>query len=83
VRAWLFRPGTLWPFPQAALKKVAADSGAKAVLVPEMNQGQLVLEIERLLARDVPVIPLNRFDGDAFSPEDIATAVREVHEQWT
>ncbi len=83
VRAGLFRPVTLWPFPQAALKKVAADSGAKAVIVPEMNQGQLVLEIERLLARDVPVIPLNRFDGDAFSPEDIATAVREVREQWT
>lgn len=76
VKAGLFRPVTLWPFPEAALKE--ATKGTKAVIVPEMNQGQLVLEIERLLARDVPVIPLNRFDGEAISPEEIAAKVREV-----
>ncbi len=76
VKAGLFRPVTLWPFPEAALKKAA--KGAKAVIVPEMNQGQLVLEVERLLARDLPVVPLNRFDGEAISPEEIAAKVREV-----
>ena len=76
VKAGLFRPVTLWPFPEAALKEAA--KGAKAVIVPEMNQGQLVLEVERLLARDLPVIPLNRFDGEAISPEEIATKVKEV-----
>jgi 2-oxoglutarate ferredoxin oxidoreductase subunit alpha len=78
VKAGLFRPVTLWPFPEAALKE--ATKGAKAVIVPEMNQGQLVLEVERLLARDLPVVPLNRFDGEAISPEEIATKVREVLE---
>lgn len=76
VKAGLFRPVTLWPFPEAALKE--ATKGAKAVIVPEMNQGQLVLEVERLLARDLAVIPFNRFDGEAISPEEIATKVREV-----
>ncbi len=76
VKAGLFRPVTLWPFPEAALKEVT--KGAKAVIVPEMNQGQLVLEVERLLARDLPVFPLNRFDGEAISPEEIANKVKEV-----
>ncbi len=76
VKAGLFRPVTLWPFPEAALKE--ATKGAKAVIVPEMNQGQLVLEVERLLARDLPVISLNRFDGEAISPEEIANKVKEV-----
>lgn len=76
VKAGLFRPVTLWPFPEAALKEAA--KGAKAVIVPEMNQGQLVLEVERLLVRDLPVIGLNKFDGEAISPDEIATKVREV-----
>jgi 2-oxoglutarate ferredoxin oxidoreductase subunit alpha len=76
VKAGLFRPVTLWPFPEAALKE--ATKGAKAVIVPEMNQGQLILEVERLLARDLPVISLNRFDGEAISPEEIANKVKEV-----
>ncbi len=78
VRAGLFRPVTLWPFPGAALKGIVEKSGARAVVVPEMNQGQLVLEVERLLARNVPVIAQNRIDGETISPEDIAAKVREV-----
>ncbi len=78
IRAGLFRPVTLWPFPEQALRDIVAKSGARAVIVPEMNQGQLVLEVERLLARDLPVIGLNRFDGEPIPPEDIAARLREV-----
>ena len=46
VRAGLFRPVTLWPFPEGALQAVA--SRATRVLVPEMNGGQLALEVERI-----------------------------------
>ena len=76
VKAGLFRPLTLWPFPEAALKQ--AVKNARTVLVPEMNQGQLVLEIERLLARDMPVVGLNKFDGEAITPDEIAAKIREV-----
>jgi len=78
IRAGLFRPVTLWPFPEQALRDIVAKSGARAVIVPEMNQGQLVLEVERLLARDLPVIGLNRFDGEPIPPEEIAARLREV-----
>ena len=69
VRAGLFRPITLWPFPKQALR--AAAAGARAVLVPEMNAGQLCFEVERVLA-GTPVEGLHRFSGEAIAPADIA-----------
>jgi 2-oxoglutarate ferredoxin oxidoreductase subunit alpha len=76
VKAGLFRPITLWPFPEAALR--AAATRAKAVLVPEMNTGQLRLEVERVL-RDKRVEGLNRYDGDPIAPEQIAARVVELN----
>ncbi len=75
VRAGLFRPVTLWPFPEEALGEAAAK--AKHVLVPEMNAGQLALEIERILGRE-KVARLNRIDGEPIAPADIARIVREI-----
>jgi 2-oxoglutarate ferredoxin oxidoreductase subunit alpha len=69
VRAGLFRPITLWPFPENALREAAAK--ARAVLVPEMNAGQLSLEVGRILgAKKVDAI--HRFNGEPITPEEIA-----------
>lgn len=78
IRAGLFRPVTLWPFPEAALKGVIDKAGAKALLVPEMNQGQMIREVERLVAGRLPVHGLNRIDGEAITPADIIARVREI-----
>jgi len=48
VRAGLFRPITLWPFPQQALRQAAA--AARRVLVVEMNSGQMVEDVRLALA---------------------------------
>ncbi len=59
VTAGLFRPITLWPFPEAALAKAAA--GKKKVLVVEMNAGQMVedvkLAVGSSVARGFPAAP--------------------------
>lgn len=68
VRAGLFRPVTLWPFPEAALRRAAAS--AKAVLVPELNLGQLRAEVERLVPCRVE--GLNRISGEPIAPAEIA-----------
>jgi 2-oxoglutarate ferredoxin oxidoreductase subunit alpha len=78
LKVGLFRPVTLWPFPEEALRETVARSGAKTVLVPEMNQGQLVLEVERVLAGKAPALRLNRIDGQAITPDDIANRAREA-----
>ncbi len=69
LRVGLFRPITLWPFPEEALREAAA--GARAVLVPEMNNGQLQLEVERVLG-ETTVEGLHLFSGEAIAPADIA-----------
>ncbi|MBL0090586.1 MAG: 2-oxoacid:acceptor oxidoreductase subunit alpha [Ideonella sp.] len=77
VRLGLFRPITLWPFPEDALREVAQN--VQAVLVPEMNAGQLRLEVERIL-RTTPVHGLNRYDGEPIAPAEIvarATTLRQ------
>jgi 2-oxoglutarate ferredoxin oxidoreductase subunit alpha len=75
LRVGLFRPVTLWPFPEEALREAAAK--AKCVLVPEMNAGQLALEVERIVGSD-RVARLNRIDGEPIAPNDIVRRVREI-----
>jgi len=75
VKAGLFRPITLWPFPEEALRATAAN--ARAVLVPEMNAGQLRLEVERVL-RGARVEGLNRYDGEPITPQQIAGRIEQL-----
>jgi 2-oxoglutarate/2-oxoacid ferredoxin oxidoreductase subunit alpha len=70
LRLGLFRPITLWPFPEQALRQATAQ--ARAVLVPEMNTGQLRLVVERVLG-GMPVEGIHLFSGEAITPVDIAT----------
>jgi 2-oxoglutarate ferredoxin oxidoreductase subunit alpha len=76
VKAGLLRPITLWPFPEDAFRDAAAR--ARAVLVPEMNAGQLALEVERLCPAEVRTVPMNRVDGEPIAPDDIAARIREL-----
>jgi 2-oxoglutarate ferredoxin oxidoreductase subunit alpha len=76
-RVGLFRPITLWPFPKDDLLKAAA--GAASILVPELNAGQLILEVERVL-KDTGkgVTGLNRYDGELLTPQQIVAKAKEV-----
>ena len=50
VKAGLFRPITLWPFPYDALDQACRK--AKRVLVVEMNAGQMIEDVKLALGRD-------------------------------
>ncbi|MBL3568625.1 2-oxoacid:acceptor oxidoreductase subunit alpha [Rhodovulum sp. BSW8] len=78
LKVGLFRPVTLWPFPETPLREAVAAAGTRKVLVPEMNQGQLVLEVERVLAGRAEVTGLSRIDGETLTPDEIAGAAREA-----
>jgi 2-oxoglutarate ferredoxin oxidoreductase subunit alpha len=67
---------TLWPF---ADKEVAeACRRSKAVIVPEMNLGQVIREVERLNESNVPVVGVNRVDSRIITPYQIIEAIEEV-----
>jgi 2-oxoglutarate ferredoxin oxidoreductase subunit alpha len=76
IKAGLFRPVTLWPFPERPLRDLAAH--AKAVLVPEMNAGQLCLEVERVCAAHGSVERLNRIDGEPIAPAAILRRLEQM-----
>ncbi len=72
----IFRPVTLWPFPDRTVKEMLDSKDV--VLVPELNQGQMIHEVERMTRDSVRVVPLHRIDGYEITPEEIVDAVMEV-----
>ena len=53
IKAGLFRPITLWPFPTPQLARAAA--GKKKLLVVEMNAGQMVEDVRLAVGGAAPV----------------------------
>ncbi|MFO1115962.1 MAG: 2-oxoacid:acceptor oxidoreductase subunit alpha [Beijerinckiaceae bacterium] len=79
VKVGLLRPVTLWPFPEEATRRAARR--ARVVLTPEMNTGQLVREVERLVDDPAKVVGLHRIDGEPIAPAEIVAKVRELAAQ--
>jgi 2-oxoglutarate ferredoxin oxidoreductase subunit alpha len=69
LAAGLFRPISLWPFPSAALRKAAER--VKAVLVVEMNAGQMLEDVRLALGERVPIRFLGRMGGIIPLPDEI------------
>ncbi|MGE5095381.1 MAG: 2-oxoacid:acceptor oxidoreductase subunit alpha [Betaproteobacteria bacterium] len=73
IRAGLFKPRTLWPFPEEAVRALAKR--VKRLVVAEMNMGQIRLEVERLAAGRASVEGVHRADGLGITPEQILAAL--------
>ena len=54
IKAGLLRAITIWPFVEDAVLKVKGMA-PKAIIVPEMNLGQLVLPVKRVIGDSCPV----------------------------
>lgn len=74
VRLGLLQLQTLWPFPAQAVRDLCL--GARKVLVPEMNMGQIIGEVERALLRRC--VGINRCDGKVITPGQILDRAKEV-----
>ena len=71
----LLRLLTLWPFPDKLVAKHCA--GKKAVIMPELNLGQMVREVQRVCPSDVPVKSFTKIDGSLFTPEEIINFMKK------
>jgi 2-oxoglutarate ferredoxin oxidoreductase subunit alpha len=76
IKAGLFKLLTLWPFPEAAISALAG--GVKRIVVPEMNLGQVRLEVERLARGRAQIEGVHRADGLGITPEQILPALERV-----
>ncbi|SFR05715.1 2-oxoacid:acceptor oxidoreductase subunit alpha [Desulfoscipio geothermicus] len=76
IKAGLYRPLTLWPFPAKKVRELAEQ--AHSIIVPEMNLGQYRLEVERVVRDRARVSGVNRVHGELIEPEEITAAILEV-----
>jgi 2-oxoglutarate ferredoxin oxidoreductase subunit alpha len=67
---------TVWPFPEKRIKELAGK--IKAFVVPEINYGQIVLEVERCAAGKAPVIKASHLGGGVHNPDDILKLIMEA-----
>jgi 2-oxoglutarate ferredoxin oxidoreductase subunit alpha len=72
----MLRLATIWPFPEEQVRAVAEQ--ARAVIVPEMNMGQLIYEVERVVGGRSAVAGVNRYDGEMITPGQIFAKIEEL-----
>ncbi len=76
IRAGHLRLRCLWPLPEDIIRKMAEK--AKAILVPELNLGQLVYEVERIVRGKSDIVPVNKVGGgELITPEELVEVAEE------
>ncbi len=76
IKAGLFRPITLYPFPQEPLVKLATR--VKTFLSVEMNEGQMVEDVRLAVNGKAPVHFFGRGGGKVIPPAEIVARVKEI-----
>ena len=77
VKAGLLQLITLFPFPRRCVEKVLKQ--CRAVLVPEMNIGQISREVKRVHRGSSRVETLNRVDGRLITPREISDCLIKMY----
>ena len=77
VKAGLLQLVTLFPFPRRYVEKVLNQ--CRAVLVPEMNIGQISREVKRVRINGSRVETLNRVDGRLITPREISDCLIKMY----
>lgn len=67
---------SIWPFPTELVREKCA--GAKAVLVVEMNMGQVLAQVKAAVDEPGKVFLANRIDGKLITPSDIKGLLRVI-----
>lgn len=76
VKVGHFRPITIWPFPDKEIAALAKR--VKHIIVPELNAGQMVLEIERAVAGTCEIHKHSLINGELYKPAEIMSFIKEV-----
>jgi 2-oxoglutarate ferredoxin oxidoreductase subunit alpha len=76
VKVGFLRLIVVWPFPEERIRELAAK--VKAFVVPEINYGQMVLEVERCAGGKAPAVLVPHGGGGVHDPADICQAIVEA-----
>ena len=76
IKVGLLELKTLWPFPRFAIEEIIPS--VKAILVPEMNMGQIYREVVRVSQGKVEIRKFNKIIGELITPFEIVKAMKGV-----
>jgi len=76
IRVGYLRLITIWPFPQKRIFELAKR--IRAFIVPEINAGQIRLEVERCAAGQAQVMGVHRLGGDILEPRQVLAAIHKA-----
>jgi len=76
MKVGLLKLVTVWPFPEQRIRELARQ--ARAFVVPEINAGQIALEVERCAAGRARTVLVPHMGGDIIHPEVILEAIRSA-----
>lgn len=77
LRVGHLRLVTVWPFPERIVRERATQGSVQQVVVPELNLGQMVREVERAVASERPVRLVGHAGGAVHDPNVILAAIME------
>ncbi|MDZ7265541.1 MAG: 2-oxoacid:acceptor oxidoreductase subunit alpha [candidate division KSB1 bacterium] len=76
IKIHFLRPRVIWPFPGKEVK--AMGEAVDAIIVPELNLGQIAHEVEWATRCNCEVIPINRIDGEPINPQEILDVIMKL-----
>jgi 2-oxoglutarate ferredoxin oxidoreductase subunit alpha len=76
VKVGFMRLVVVWPFPEKRIRELSES--VAAFVVPEINYGQIVLEVERCAAGKAAAILVPHGGGGVHDPADICRAIVEA-----
>ena len=76
IKVGMWRPITVWPFPDEWLDKRAPQF--KRMLMVEHNYGQMLREVERVVKGRCPVDFIGRINGTVITPDEILAGIEEM-----
>lgn len=75
IKAGLFRPVTLWPFPDKLLNESVKN--AKKIICVEMSKGQMIDDVKLALNGSKPIEFFGRTGGIIPTPAEVLKAIEE------
>ncbi len=78
IRVGLIRPMTLWPFPDKAIARVAAQPSVQAFLDVELNAGQMLEDVKLAVNGAKPVHFHGRMGGNLPTQAELLAKIREI-----
>lgn len=79
LKVGLFRPITLWPFPEKQISELSKK--IKGILVVEINAGQMIFDVRNAVEGRIPVEHYGRLGGIVPDPDEIVEALQKLRQE--